>query len=241
MTQNKWTQVDCEQLLIAVSNSKINKRINWVKVASHLPGRTPVQCKSQYTAKLHYKSVDKVNMVWDYDANLLLNANVDIYGQNWKFLSESIYSNKVSPEAIRKQYVLVSERININCESYANVLVEHGINYIDEKSLTFYVFCLGLRYRLEENRLRLLMNYTEKQVRLPLIYDKMPCSRDEIYAETADQLIYQPYYRKLESALQIHKVIAIIEKLLEQTNPLIIDFLCAQFDLKRKSVHKLFL
>ncbi|CAL6066690.1 Myb-like_DNA-binding domain-containing protein [Hexamita inflata] len=233
MKQNRWSQDDCETLLKAVQKCKNNNRIDWKNVTKYFPGRTPVQCKSQYTAKLHYKSVDKVNMVWDYDANLLLNANVDIYGQNWKFLSESIYSNKVSPEAIRKQYVLISQHIFKKFERFAEFLIQSRITFLDEKTFSFYMICLGLQFKLQKE--------LDGQKQMPRIYDLTPLHKREIKAAKCDKPTYQIFYKKLESSLKIHEVISQLERVIELSPPAVVVYLCQQFDLKCQKIHKLFL
>ncbi|CAL6066691.1 Myb-like_DNA-binding domain-containing protein [Hexamita inflata] len=233
MKQKKWTLADCETLLKAVEKCKNNNRIDWAVVTIFLPGRTPVQCKSQYTAKLHYKSMDKVNMKWDLDANLLLCANIEVFGQNWKLLSEELYFNKVTSQALKKQFILISQHIIKNCEQFVDYLISSQFICLDEKSFSFYMFCIGLRYRLQKE----LNQYTP----MPRIYDIMPNYKSEMSAANSNQLIYQPFYQKLENTFKIHEVIPLIEKMIQLSPYATTIYLCQQFDKQRKTVHKLFL
>ncbi|CAL6071447.1 Myb-like_DNA-binding domain-containing protein [Hexamita inflata] len=245
MPVQKWTETDISQLLKAIEVNKKNKRINWSLVAYQLPGRTPMQCKSQYTARLHYKSADKVNMVWSYDACLQLSAFCYIYNQDWQFISSSIYENKVTSEALKKQYSMVSLVVQQNMARHAQLLIESGTMYLDKKSMYLYLLIQGLVFRLRETSAKIAAQVTPNvqlaKVLLHPIYDHVPMLAQEIYAETADQTVFIPFYRFLEQLFRVDELMPVIENMIQTANPSVVLELCHQYDSNRASIHRIFL
>ncbi|CAL6066692.1 Myb-like_DNA-binding domain-containing protein [Hexamita inflata] len=248
MPIQKWTETDISQLLKAIEVSKKNKRVDWSLVAFQIPGRTSVQCKSQYTARLHYKSVDKVNMVWSYNACLQLSAYCYIYNQDWQFISTSIYENKVTSEALKKQYFHVSLTVQQNMARHAQLLIENGSTQtrsLDKKSLYLYLLVQGLSFRLREMAVKIAaqispdVQYTK--VLLPKIYDHVPMLAQEIYTETADQTVFIPFYRFLEKLFRVEELIPIVENMIQNSNQFLVMDLCHEYDTNRTNIHKIFL
>ncbi|CAL6074176.1 Myb-like_DNA-binding domain-containing protein [Hexamita inflata] len=244
MPQYKWTEDDIQQLINAVQQSKNDKRINWSKVAEFLPGRTPVQCKSQYTARINYKPTEKVNMVWNYDACVLLSAYVHIYNSNWQFISEIGFKNQIKPDALKKQYTLVSQVIQKNMAKHAEHVLEAKNLHLDRKTFYLYALIQGLNFRLLENDAKILAKVSEQpppKVLLAPIYEHIPILSAEIYAETAEQTMYMPFYRKLEKEFRLQEVIEIVDKLIAKTDPKLIAKMGHEYDQNRANIHKMFL
>ncbi|CAL6093619.1 Myb-like_DNA-binding domain-containing protein [Hexamita inflata] len=239
----QWSQDDIDLLLKIIEQNRQQKRINWKNVAKQFPGRTLGQCKSYYTAKLMTNS-DKVNTYWDYDANLLLAAFADTYGTRWQFLSENCYQNKITADALRKQFNTV-QKIDKGMAEFTQSVLTVGINKLNQKAFTMYILYLSLDFRLRQTYIKMEQATKPKEnisdAQLPKVFDAIPMLKRDIYAETADQLIFQPFYKKMEIRLQIHEYISIVEAVIAQTSPEDFKKISNELDAKRKEMHKFFL
>ncbi|CAL6071395.1 Myb-like_DNA-binding domain-containing protein [Hexamita inflata] len=235
MKANRWTSSDCQNLLFAVESCKVNKRVDWNKVATYLPGRTPVQCKSQYTAKLHPKSEEHVNTVWDIDTNLLLSANAIIYNMDWRAISANIFKGNVSPDALRKQYMLNTVRINKNLKATAEYIIATRSPNLNLKNFTLYIFALIGRFRIEHYRAA-----DKSTVKLPPIFDQLPTASNFLYSKAPEQKSFEPYYKIIETMLRTDEIIKIMAPVVEQ-DPQKTKQLCGEYDKNRANAHKLFM
>ncbi|CAL6007260.1 Myb-like_DNA-binding domain-containing protein [Hexamita inflata] len=239
----KWTQEDMILLEQVIKQNTYDGRINWKKVVEAFPGRTVNQIKAQYKIKGNYQS-SKVNMVWDYDANLLLAAHIDTYGTRWQFLSEQIYNKKVTQEALRKQYSMI-QKVDLGMTSYIAKILQTQNVTLNMKSFTVYTLLLSLNFRICQTNTKLAQlsdpHGVFEEVKLHPIFDQIPTLRDQIINETADQLVFQTFYKKLEDQLQIHNVIAIIGDEIERASPKFVAQLCEQLDQNHRQQHKFLL
>ncbi|CAL6071393.1 Myb-like_DNA-binding domain-containing protein [Hexamita inflata] len=235
----KWTQSDCQNLLIAVENCKSNKRVDWSKVATFFPGRTAVQCKSQYTARLHLNSNDeKINMVWDISLNLLLSANALKFNMDWKQISEQVFQNKVSVEALKKQYMMKTVKINQNLKLCAERIIRYQCQ-LDTYTFTVYIFALVIRYWLDQYK-----NMNERKhegVELPHIFQLLPQTCLCLQTRLPNQIIFESYFKILQQLLRIDEVITIMSQLTLNAKKDQIFALCSEFDENRKNTHRQFL
>ncbi|CAL6074178.1 Myb-like_DNA-binding domain-containing protein [Hexamita inflata] len=235
----KWTQSDCQNLLIAVKNCKQNKRVDWFRVAAFFPGRTVVQCKSQYTARLHLNSTDeKINMVWDISSNLLLSANALKFNMDWKQISEQVFQSKVSSEALKKQYMLKTVRINQNLQLYAQFIITKQC-LLDTNTFTVYIFALIIRHWLEQYK-----NINERKhedIELPHIFQFLPQTCLCLQTRQPNQIIFESYFKILQQLLRIDEVITTMRQLMQSAKQDQIYTLCSEFDKNRKNTHRLFL
>ena len=98
-------------------------RTNWIEVAKLFPGRTPKQCKDQYTNRSGAK-LERKNIEWGIQQLKWVYQYVTLHRKRWGFIAEKYFNNELTGPAIAYQYSVFT-RLMDSFEEYGRSVINH--------------------------------------------------------------------------------------------------------------------
>ncbi|CAL6020097.1 Myb-like_DNA-binding domain-containing protein [Hexamita inflata] len=100
-----WTDEEKQQLLQAVSQNKLNNRIQWKIVQNILNNKSYNQCRTMYSVMLKPDMTKNVNFKWSFKNYAMLLVCVLEYGTKWIFIQKNYFPNTTAINALKKKFM----------------------------------------------------------------------------------------------------------------------------------------
>ncbi|CAL5984972.1 Myb-like_DNA-binding domain-containing protein [Hexamita inflata] len=143
MHQIHWTEEEKLTLIKAVSENKVNNRIQWKAVQKIVQTKSYNQCRTMYSVMLKPTDSEPVNFKWSFKNYAKLLMCVLEYGKKWQFIQRN-YFQETTANALKKKYVksekvlerlietmkLINRQIDVQLSNQEIYMLQTVIQYI---------------------------------------------------------------------------------------------------------------